>query len=144
MFNISRAKSGKLKCQKAPSLLGKQRQSGNIRFTAGQYWLIINRTGTNYVNFVVNLVICGKGVWCSEKFCRSGKFFGPLKWYTDRNFFGDGGGVVVGGAQSENVGYISFRPPKFFLPVRQWPLLSQSDLWDLIEFMIAWLLDSYS
>ena len=35
MFNISRAKSGKLKSQKAPSLLGKQRQSGNIRFTVG-------------------------------------------------------------------------------------------------------------
>jgi hypothetical protein len=32
-------KSGKLKSQKAPSLLGKQRQSGNIRFTVGQYWL---------------------------------------------------------------------------------------------------------
>jgi hypothetical protein len=39
MFNISQAKSGKLKSQKAPSLLGKQRQSGNIRFTVGQYWL---------------------------------------------------------------------------------------------------------
>jgi hypothetical protein len=65
MFNISRAKSGKLKsqeCQKAPSLLGKQRQSGNIRFTVGQYWLIIKRTGTNYVNFVVNLVMYGKVV----------------------------------------------------------------------------------
>ena len=37
---ISRAKSGKLKSQKAPSLLGKQRQSGNIRFTVGQYGLI--------------------------------------------------------------------------------------------------------
>ena len=23
------------------------------------------------------------------------KIFGPLKWYTDRNFFGDGGGGVV-------------------------------------------------
>ena len=62
MFNISRAKSGKLKSQKAPSLLGKQRQSGNIRFTVGQYWLIIKRTGTNYVNFVVNLVMYGKVV----------------------------------------------------------------------------------
>ena len=49
MFNISRAKSGKLKSQKVPSLLGKQRQSGNIRFTVGQYSLIIKRTGTNYV-----------------------------------------------------------------------------------------------
>jgi hypothetical protein len=54
MFNISRAKSGKLKSQKAPSLLGKQRQSGNIRFTVGQYWLIIK--------IVVNLVMYGKGV----------------------------------------------------------------------------------
>ena len=62
MFNISRAKSGKLKSQKAPSLLGKQRQSDNIRFTVGQYWLIIKRTGRNYVNFVVNLVLYGKGV----------------------------------------------------------------------------------
>jgi hypothetical protein len=50
------------KSQKAPSLLGKQRQSGNIRFTVGQYWLIIKRTGTNYVNFVVNLVMYGKDV----------------------------------------------------------------------------------
>jgi hypothetical protein len=96
MFNISWAKTGKLKsqkCQKAPSLLVKQRQSGNIRFTDGQYWLIIKRTGTNYVNFVVNLVMCGKGVLCSEKFCGSGKNFGPLKWYTDQNFLGDGGGA---------------------------------------------------
>ena len=68
MFNISRVKSGKLKSEKAPSLLGKQRQSGNIRFTVGQYWLIIKRTGTNNVNFVVNLVMYVKGVWCSEKF----------------------------------------------------------------------------
>jgi hypothetical protein len=62
MFNKSRAKSGKLKSQKAPSLLGKQRQSGNIRFTVGQYWLITKTTGRNYVNFVVNLVMYGKRV----------------------------------------------------------------------------------
>jgi hypothetical protein len=57
----------KPKSQKAPSLLGKQRQSGNIRFTVGQYWLITKITGTNYVNFVVNLVMDGKSVRCSEK-----------------------------------------------------------------------------
>jgi hypothetical protein len=62
MFNKSRAKNGKLKSQKAPCLLGKQRQSGNIHVTVGQYWLIIKRTGTNYVNFVVNLVMYEKGV----------------------------------------------------------------------------------
>jgi hypothetical protein len=39
-----------------PSLLGKQSQSGNIRFTAGQYWLIIKINGTNSVNFVGNSV----------------------------------------------------------------------------------------
>ena len=38
-------KSGKLKSQKAPSLLGKQRQSGNIRFTVGQYWLFFGGGG---------------------------------------------------------------------------------------------------
>jgi hypothetical protein len=33
-----------------PSLLGKQSQSGNIRFTVGQYWLIIKVNGTNSVS----------------------------------------------------------------------------------------------
>jgi hypothetical protein len=65
----------KQKSKKAPSLLGKQRQLGNIRFTVGQYWLITKRTGTNYVNFVVNLVMYGKRVSWSEKFYMSGKIF---------------------------------------------------------------------
>ena len=39
-----------------PSLLDKQSQSGNIRFTVGQYWLIIKINGTNSVNFVGNSV----------------------------------------------------------------------------------------
>ena len=39
-----------------PSLLGKQSQSGNIRFTVGQYWLIIKINVTNSVNFVGNSV----------------------------------------------------------------------------------------
>ena len=39
-----------------PSLLGKQSQSGNIRFTVGQYWLIIKINGINSVNFVGNSV----------------------------------------------------------------------------------------
>ena len=51
-----------------PSLLGKQSQSGNIRSTVGQYWLIIKKSGTNYVNFVGNFVISGKVVGCFEKF----------------------------------------------------------------------------
>jgi hypothetical protein len=36
--------------------LGKQSLSGNIRFTVGQYWLIIKINGTNSVNFVGNSV----------------------------------------------------------------------------------------
>jgi hypothetical protein len=59
-----------IKKPKSPQFVGQNKgsrvifasQSGNIRFTVGQYWLIIKRTGTNYVNFVVNLVMCGKGV----------------------------------------------------------------------------------
>ena len=39
-----------------PSLLGKQSQSGNIRFTVGQYWLIIKINGTNFVGNSVNFV----------------------------------------------------------------------------------------
>jgi hypothetical protein len=39
-----------------PRWLGKQSQSGNIRFTVGQYWLIIKINGTNSVNFVGNSV----------------------------------------------------------------------------------------
>jgi hypothetical protein len=76
MFNISRAKSGKLKSPKSsqsnkislnnnPSLLGKQSQLGNIRFTVGQFWVIIKINGTNSVNFAgnyVNFVMFGKFV----------------------------------------------------------------------------------
>ena len=36
--------------------MGKQSQSGNIRFTVGQYWLIIKINGTNSVNFFGNSV----------------------------------------------------------------------------------------
>ena len=72
----------------------------------GQYWLIIKENGTNCVNFVgncvkfvENVVICLKFVLCFEKFLYVRKFFLPLKWYTDQNFFGDGGG---GGEVVEN------------------------------------------
>jgi hypothetical protein len=39
-----------------PSLLGKQSQSGNIRFIVGQYWLIIKINRTNSANFVGNML----------------------------------------------------------------------------------------
>ena len=45
----------------------------------------------------------------------SEKNFGPLKWYTDRNFFGDGGrgGGAGGGRQNLSDGPVSrFAPPK--------------------------------
>ena len=69
----------------------------------GQYWLIIKKNaknsvnlGRNCVNFVGNFVISGKFV-CFEKFLYVRKIFAPLKWYTDRIFFGDGWG---GGLQN--------------------------------------------
>jgi hypothetical protein len=39
--------------QQPSSLLGKQSQSGNIRFTVGQYWLIIKINGTNSVKIIL-------------------------------------------------------------------------------------------
>ena len=61
----------KWKSEKVPSLLGKQRQ-------VGQYSLYI-RAVFGYFDI-------------PKKFIRPKNFFGPLKWYTVRNFFGDGGG----------------------------------------------------
>ena len=46
--------------------------------------------------FVIYFVIC-------EQFWYVRKIFGPLKWYTDRNFFGDGGGGGGGGRSSKNI-----------------------------------------
>jgi hypothetical protein len=79
-----------------PSLLGKQSKSDNIRFTVGQYWLIIKKKD-KFCQFCEKLcyfVISGK--LCLEKFWYVRKIFGPLKWYTDRNFSGDGGGWEEG------------------------------------------------
>jgi hypothetical protein len=45
----------KTKKPKSPQFVGQTK-------AVGQYWLIIKRTGTNYVNFVVNLWMYGKGV----------------------------------------------------------------------------------
>ena len=37
------------------------------------------------------------GIWCGKLYPGAGaeRKFRPLKWYPDRNFFGDGGGGVV-------------------------------------------------
>ena len=74
-----------------PSLLGKQSQSDNIRFTVEQYWLIIKVNGTNSVNPPP----------VDNNF---GKFL--------RKIFFDNSGTI------RKVGQISFRPPNFFFPVR--------------------------
>jgi hypothetical protein len=98
---------------------------------------------------VVNLVMYGKVVWCSEKFCRSGKFLDPWNgtlteiWggrspkliSSTNHFFG------TGRAQSEKVGHISFRPPKFILPVRPWAgqrhvIWPENKRWEDIFFLI--------
>ena len=78
------------------SLLGKQSKSGNIRFTVGQYWLIIKKNGTNYdnferncVNYVGNFVIAGEFVLCSEKFWYAEKIFLGPKFFWRRG--GEGG-----------------------------------------------------
>jgi hypothetical protein len=82
----------KWKSEKVPSLLGKQRQ-------VGQYSLYI-RAVFGYFDI-------------PKKFIRPKNFFGPLKWYTVRNFFGDGGGEG-GGVRRKNffLGVVGHNPKK--------------------------------
>jgi hypothetical protein len=89
-----------------PSLLGKQNQSGNIRFTVGQYWLIVKINGTNSVNFVGNSVNIVGNTLSNRNFAPSTTI---LESFSGKFFW-----------QSEKVGQISFRPPNLFLPVRPW------------------------
>jgi hypothetical protein len=51
-----------IKKPKSPQFVGQTKAVGQYSLHSRQYWLIIKRTGTNYVNFVVNLVIYGKVV----------------------------------------------------------------------------------
>ena len=120
-------------------LLGKQSQLGNIRCTVGQYWLIIKKNGTNSVNFVGNFVISGKLVGYFEKFWYVRKIFGPLKWYTDRNFFGDGGG-------GEEVVKINFLRKKILALVGQNPKKSGKFVSALLifSFRYAHVLDKHA
>jgi hypothetical protein len=94
-------------------------------------------------------VMCGKGVWCSEKFCWSVKIFGPLKWYTDRNFFGDWGGVAeinffhkqIYRDWSDTIrksrAHFFPPPPNFFLPVRPCQSLCNNIFYRIFEQTIC-------
>jgi hypothetical protein len=94
--------------------LGKQSQSGNIRFTVGQYSLIIKINGTNSVNCGKFCQFCAKYAILQEFFVITpssppppadnnlGKFLRKI-FLTTR-------------AQSEKVGQISFRPLIFSFP----------------------------
>jgi hypothetical protein len=63
---------------------------------------------------VENVVICLKFVLCFEKFLYVRKFFLPLKWYTDQNFFGDGWGGGGGGGGGVEVVQKHFFRKKIF------------------------------
>ena len=79
-----------------PQFVGQTKSVGQYSLNSRAILAYYKKNGTNSVNFVGNFVISEKLV-CFEKFWYVRKFFGPLKWYTDRNFFGDrgGGGEVV-------------------------------------------------
>jgi hypothetical protein len=105
----------KTSCRQMKGFVGKQKiiyhkTLSYIRFTVGQYWLRIKKNGKNYVNFV-NF---RKWVVCQEKFWYVRKIFGPLKWYTDRNFFGDGGGGGGGEVVKNNFLRKNFFVGKFY------------------------------
>jgi hypothetical protein len=73
---------------------------------------LIYKNVRKFLDFRKNFWINGENWRCPENFFyvtknngMSGKNICPLKWYTDRNFFGDGGG---GGRQKK------FRVKKMF------------------------------
>ena len=120
-----------------PQFVGQTKPVGNIRFTVGQYWLIIKINGTNSVHFVRILSILWEicyliGIFRNhsspsttilERF--SGKFF-----LTTR-------------AQSEKFGQISFRPPNFFLPVRPCANVSRTEYFARGEYRDNVLCDNH-
>jgi hypothetical protein len=78
-----------------PQFVGQTKSVGQYSLNSRAILAYYKKNGTNSVNFVGNFIISEKLVWCFEKFWYVRKIFGPLKWYTDRNFFGDRGGEVV-------------------------------------------------
>ena len=102
----------KPKSQKAPSLLGKQRQSGNIRFTVGQYWLIIK------VGQIMSIL------WLIWKSCLMFRkiLYVRKNFWTPKMVHGGGGGEVaeINFFQKKNFrdwsGTIRKSRANFFLP----------------------------
>ena len=97
----------------SPSLLGKQSQSGNIRFTVGQYWLIIKIMGQILSILWEILSILWEMCYLIGIF-RNHSFPPPPSTTILESFSGKC--FLTTRAQSEKVGQISFRPPNFFLP----------------------------
>ena len=133
-----------------PKKIRKSKSRANVQHKSGEKWEIKKRKSPQFVGqtkAVGQYSLHSRTILAyfdvPKKFVRPKKVFGPLKWYTVRNFFGDrGGGVEVteiylflknffgsSWAQSEKVGQISFCPPNFFLPVRPWV---HSGAWDII------------
>ena len=81
-----------------PKFVGQTKQVGQYSLHSRAILAYNKEKWDKFCQFCEKLcyfVISGKFVLCLEKLWYVRKIFGPLKWYTDRNFFGDGGGEVV-------------------------------------------------
>jgi hypothetical protein len=91
----------------APPIVETRRKIVNV---VGNFRTIVNVVGNCqswrrwYIRKILDkwrkLVMSGKFFNVTKNFGMSGKIFWPLKWYTDRNFFGDGGGSGGGWRRS--------------------------------------------
>jgi hypothetical protein len=80
-----------------PQKITKSKSRANVQHKSGKKWEIKKRKSPQFVGQTKAVGQYLLNSWAILAYCSSGKIFGPLKWYTDRNFFGDGGG---GGGRS--------------------------------------------
>jgi hypothetical protein len=95
--------------QLPPKKIRKSKSRANVQHKSGEKWEIKKRKSPQFVGqtkAVGQYSLHSRAILAyfdvPKKFVRPKKIFGPLKWYTVRNIFGQ----------------ISFCPPNFFLPVR--------------------------
>jgi hypothetical protein len=99
-----------------------------IRFTVGQYWLIIKKNGTNSVNFVRNCVT----FWYLENLYYVSKNFGMSEKFSDpkmvhwRKFFWRRGGEVVKNNFIRKKFFGTKGTNKWFLIIWTWQLCTMA------------------
>ena len=75
-----------------PQKITKSKSRANVQHKSGKKWEIKKRKSPQFVGQTKAVGQYSLNSWEILADCSFGKIFGPLKWYTDQNVFGDGGG----------------------------------------------------